>query len=39
NNETWPEFNTGESFDVAAEQEFQVKMSIQTAYICTYQDK
>jgi uncharacterized protein YaiE (UPF0345 family) len=37
--ETWQEFNTGESFEVAAKQSFDLKVSVQTAYFCTYLEK
>jgi uncharacterized protein YaiE (UPF0345 family) len=35
----WQEFKAGESFEVAAGLIFYIKVSIQTAYVCTYQDK
>lgn len=35
--ENWQTFNPGESFEIAANAEFQVKVAVQTAYLCTYQ--
>jgi len=37
--DSWQEFNAGESFEVAANSNFDVKVTIQTAYFCTYEDK
>jgi len=35
----WQDFNAGDSFEVAANTSFDVKVSVQTAYFCTYEDK
>ena len=35
----WQDFKAGDSFEVAANTNFSVKVSIQTAYFCTYEDK
>lgn len=32
----WVDFNTGESFIVEANQSFDLKVTTQTAYLCTY---
>ncbi|APR66332.1 MAG: pyrimidine/purine nucleoside phosphorylase [Thalassolituus sp.] len=33
----WATFNQGDSFEVAANVKFQVRMAGQTAYFCTYE--
>lgn len=33
----WQTFRRGQSFEVAAEQKFQLKVTQDTAYLCTYQ--
>jgi uncharacterized protein YaiE (UPF0345 family) len=33
----WETYSTGGSFTVAANQTFQVKVSVETAYLCTYE--
>lgn len=33
----WRTYNEGESFIVAANQKFQLKVEIATAYLCTYE--
>jgi uncharacterized protein YaiE (UPF0345 family) len=33
----WSHFGPGDSFEVAANQSFQVKISCDTAYFCTYE--
>jgi uncharacterized protein YaiE (UPF0345 family) len=33
----WLEYATGEHFIVDANQEFQVKVAVETAYFCTYE--
>lgn len=33
----WQTFNSGESFEVAANSEFELKVDAQTAYLCTYE--
>lgn len=33
----WQTFQRGQSFEVAAEQKFQLKVTQDTAYLCTYQ--
>lgn len=37
-NDVWQDFITGQSFKVAAGQSFKLKVPVQTAYFCTYQD-
>lgn len=32
----WKTFNQGDSFIVAANEKFQVKVAVATAYLCTY---
>ena len=32
----WQTYNTGEMFEVAAQQTFKVKVAVATAYFCTY---
>lgn len=34
--ENWQDFNEGDSFEVAANQKFQLEVPVQTAYLCTY---
>lgn len=34
--ESWQSFATGDSFEVAAGQSFDVKVAVETAYFCTY---
>lgn len=33
----WQTFNTGKSFEVAANETFQLQVAIDTAYLCTYE--
>ncbi|GAA3919816.1 pyrimidine/purine nucleoside phosphorylase [Litoribacillus peritrichatus] len=33
----WKTFNKGESFDIAANNKFQLKVAVDTAYFCTYE--
>ncbi len=35
-NTEWQTFNAGESFEVEANQKFQVKVEVETAYLCLY---
>ena len=35
--EEWQNFGQGDSFTVAANQSFQLRVSIDTAYFCTYE--
>jgi len=35
--DTWQTFQAGDSFIVAAQQKFQLKVEINTAYLCTYE--
>lgn len=35
----WLDFSNGESFEVAAQSVFHLKVDIQTAYFCTYSEK
>jgi len=35
-NDEWQTFNTGEQFTVEANQKFQVKVEVETAYLCVY---
>ena len=37
NSGDWQDFNAGESFTVAANQIFQLKVAVETAYLCTYE--
>ena len=32
----WQTFNAGEQFTIDANQKFQVKVAVETAYLCTY---
>jgi hypothetical protein len=36
NTSEWQTFNTGEYFEVDADQKFQVKIEVETAYLCVY---
>jgi hypothetical protein len=36
-NETWQIFNAGDDFEVAANCKFQLKVTVDTAYLCTYE--
>ena len=38
-NEKFTEFKDGDSFEVAAGKTFALKVAVQTAYFCTYEDK
>lgn len=33
----WQTFDTGSSFEIAANQSFQLKVDVETAYFCTYE--
>lgn len=33
----WQTFNAGDSFEVAANQSFQLQVAVDTAYLCTYE--
>jgi len=33
----WKTFNQGDSFEVAANESFQLKVNVATAYLCTYE--
>jgi len=33
----WQTFNAGEHFIVAANEKFQLKVAVETAYLCTYE--
>lgn len=35
----YQEFNAGDKFEVAANKSFLLKVPVQTAYFCTYEDK
>jgi len=37
--ELWQDFVDGDSFEVAPNQVFELRVALQTAYFCTYQDK
>lgn len=37
--DNWQTFSRGQSFQVAAGQKFQLKVAVDTAYLCTYADK
>lgn len=34
----WQVFSAGDSFDVAANKEFKLKVAVETAYLCIYKD-
>lgn len=34
----WKVYSDGESFEVAANQEFKLKVAVETAYLCIYKD-
>ncbi len=36
-NENWQTFKDGEEFIVAANEKFQLKVAVNTAYLCTYE--
>ncbi len=36
NNSEWITYKTGESYEIEANKKFQVKVSVQTAYLCQY---
>lgn len=38
-NDQWQDFNVGESFEIAAGQTFKLQVTVQTAYLCTYEDR
>ena len=33
----WADYNNGDSFTVAANESFQLKVAVETAYLCTYE--
>jgi len=33
----WQTFSSGEKFEIAANQSFQLKVAVETAYFCTYE--
>lgn len=35
----WQTFTANQTFTVPAHQQFQVKIPVETAYLCTYEDK
>ena len=35
--DNWNTYNTGDSFMVAANDSFQLKVNVETAYLCTYE--
>lgn len=35
--ETWQTYTQNHSFEVAAQQKFQLKVAVNTAYLCTYE--
>ena len=35
-NDNWQKFNAGESFTIEANQKFQVKVEVESAYLCLY---
>lgn len=39
NSHDWQTFKQGETFTINANQKFQVKIPVETAYLCTYEDK
>lgn len=36
-NESWQTFSAGDAFDVPANAKFQLKVAVDTAYLCTYE--
>jgi hypothetical protein len=36
-NESWQTFGEGDAFDVPANTKFQLKVAVDTAYLCTYE--
>jgi uncharacterized protein YaiE (UPF0345 family) len=36
--DNWETFNAGDKFNVAADSKFQLKVSVDTAYLCEYRD-
>lgn len=39
NQSDWKTYKANDTFTVAANQKFQVKIPVETAYLCTYEDK
>lgn len=39
NSTDWKTFKQGDVFTINANQKFQVKIPVETAYLCTYEDK
>ena len=35
----WVRFDAGSSFEVEADQKFQLKVAVDTAYLCTYEEQ
>lgn len=35
--DAWKDYNAGDSFEVAADKVFHLKVAVQTAYLCTYE--
>lgn len=36
-NQVWQTFNAGDDFEVSANSKFQLKVAVDTAYLCTYE--
>ncbi|MNH41700.1 hypothetical protein D3C77_791540 [compost metagenome] len=36
--DNWETFNAGDKFNVAADSKFQLKVAVDTAYLCEYRD-
>lgn len=39
NENKWQSYKPFEQFTIAANEKFQVKVAVETAYLCTYEDK
>ena len=39
NSDQYQEFTSGDQFEIGAQQTFWLKVPVQTAYFCTYEDK
>lgn len=39
NESEWQSYKPFEQFTIAANEKFQVKVAVETAYLCTYEDK
>ena len=39
NSDDWNTYHSGDSFEVSANSSFEVRVEVQTAYFCTYENK